>query len=96
MLIATNPSTKDHKQAVVEKMNVKIEESPNYNTQNDWQNTGEAIGTVLVEGIVEKAVSRDNYLLFSLTKVSSKGEDKFIGIGIFAKVWFYKEYDKSF
>jgi hypothetical protein len=93
-LMATNPSIEDHRQAVVEKMKEKMTESSNSDTKNEWQKAGEAIGMAIGGGIVEKAVSRDNYLLFSLTKISFGDKAKNIGFGLLGNV-FVTNYDDS-
>jgi hypothetical protein len=47
----------------------------------------------LGNAIVEKSVSRDNYLFFSLTKMSFANNEKNIGIGIFGNV-FINDYNE--
>ena len=91
-LMATNPSIEDHRQAVTAKMKEKMTESSNSESKNEWQKAGEAIGMAIGGGIVEKSVSRDNYLLFSLTKFSFPIDERgknfsHIGLGICGKVW---------
>jgi hypothetical protein len=94
-LMATNPSIEDHRQAVMEKMKEKMAESSNSESKNDWQKAGEAIGMSLGQGIVEKAVSRGNFLLFSLTKISFRENVKQIGIGAFGKVWLNDNFNNN-
>jgi tetratricopeptide (TPR) repeat protein len=92
-LMATNPSIEDHRQAVIEKMKEKIEESSNSESKNEWQKAGEAIGMAIGQGFLEKAVSRNNYLLFSLTKVTFGDNVKQIGVGAFGNVFIFEDYD---
>jgi tetratricopeptide (TPR) repeat protein len=92
-LMATNPSIEDHRQAVIEKMKEKMEESSDSESKNEWQKAGEAIGMAIGKGFVEKAVSRDNYILFSLTKVSFGDNVKQIGVGAFGNVFIFEDYD---
>ena len=47
------------------------------------------------KGILENAVSRENYILFSLTKITLNGNQKFVGIGILGNVWVNNEILKS-
>jgi hypothetical protein len=91
-LMATNPTIQDHRQAVLEKFKEKMANAPKSNSRNQWQEAGEAIGMALGQGIVEKAVGRDNYLLFSLTKISFGESTKNIGFGVLGKV-FISNYD---
>lgn len=91
-LMATNPSIEDHRQAVVEKVKENIAKSSNSDSKNQWQKAGEVIGMAIGQGILEKAVSRENYLLFSLTKVSFGDKSNNIGVGILGKVS-VKDYD---
>ena len=51
------------------------------------ESLGMMLGTTLAEGLINNMVSRDNYLLFSLTKVTFDGESKIIGIGILGNVF---------
>jgi hypothetical protein len=90
-LMATNPSIEDHRQAVTEKMKEKMTESSNSESKNEWQKAGEAIGMAIGGGIVEKSVSRDNYLLFSLTKITFGDKSKNIGLGIIGNVWIFND-----
>jgi hypothetical protein len=60
---------------------------------NQWEKVGQAIGVALGQGIVEKAVSRKNYLLFSITTISFKDKSKDIGFGMFGNVWITNKLD---
>jgi hypothetical protein len=95
-LMATNPSIEDHRQAVMEKMKEKMAESSNSDSKNEWQKAGEAIGMAIGQGIVEKAVGRDNYLLFSLTKSSFGDNVKYIGLGVLGKVYFIDNLNETY
>ena len=84
-LMATNPSIEDHRQAVLEKMKEKI--STESTNSSQWEKVGENIGMAIGQRIIESAVSRKNYILFSVTKISNMEETKNIGLGIFGNVW---------
>jgi hypothetical protein len=86
-LMATNPSIQDHRQAVIDYFYEKTSNSPNSGTKNKWQVAGEAIGMALGQGIIEKAVSRDNYILFSITTISFGDNKRKVGFGVFGKVF---------
>jgi hypothetical protein len=84
-LMATNPSIEDHRQAVLEKMKERLSQASD--GANQWEKVGQAIGVALGQGIVEKAVSRKNYLFFSATTISFKDNSKNIGFGVLGKVF---------
>jgi hypothetical protein len=90
-LMATNPSIEDHRQAVVDNMDL----SESSGGDNQWEKVGQAIGIALGQGIVEKAVTRENYILFSITTISFGGIIREIGIGVFGKVWITNNLDKE-
>jgi hypothetical protein len=93
-LMATNPSLEDHKQAVADKMQTdRLTESSG--GDNQWEKVGQAIGMALGQGIVEKAVRRENYILFSITRISFMGRLETIGFGVFGKVWITNKLDKK-
>lgn len=83
-LMATNPSIEDHRQAVMKELEKKM--SQESNPDNKWEQVGQSIGMALGQGIVEKAVSRDNYLIFSITKIKLNETQKTIGYGILGNV----------
>jgi hypothetical protein len=91
-LMATNPSTDDHKSTVIVKVKKTLED---YSTQqsidNLWANTGRELGLSIAQAIIEKSISRDNYLIFSFTKSTFAEKDDIIGIGILGKVWLLNE-----
>ena len=96
-LMATNPTIQDHRQAVMDKFKEKMANAPKSDSKNEWQKAGEAIGMALGQGIVEKAVGRDNYILFSLTKISFGENTKNIGFGVLGKVFLsnYDDFEKT-
>ena len=82
--MATNPSTEEHKEAVKEKISAAIEN--NNSNVNVFQNLGQTIGMALID----KMIKRENYLLFSITKVKlldSIKNEKVVGFGILGKVY---------
>lgn len=91
-LMATNPSLEDHRSTVLDKVNEVLKKSAiQESTDNMWADAGRAIGISLAQGIVEKSISRDNYLIFSFTKSTFAEKEGFIGIGILGKVWLFNE-----
>lgn len=92
VLMTTNPSIEDHRQAVIEE--VKKNMTKESERENKWQQEGQAKGMVFIDEIGERAVSRDNYLVFSITKISSNRKKINIGFGLLGKV-FVQDYKKA-
>lgn len=97
--IITNPSQDDHKEKVKDTFTKFYQKSLKEN-QLDSENSFAALGSLLGESfiskIVENSVGRDNYLLFSITKVNYKGEEKSIGYGIFGNVFLSEKVEETF
>jgi len=95
-LMATNPSTAEHKEAVKEKVLSAFE---NNNTDgNAFQKLGEQLGQTIGMVIIGKMIKRDNYLLFSLTKskfLDNNEEEKIVGLGILGKVYLRDEFSEK-
>ena len=94
----TNPSQEKHKEVVKNKLNSHMQQSI---TNNPKINTGlgHALGGAifggLVNGVVEIIVSRENYVLFSTTKINWAGQTKVIGVGAFGYVYVTRELDEA-
>ena len=39
----------------------------------------------------EKLINIDDYKVFSLTKVKIEGKEKVVGVGVFGKVWYFRD-----
>ena len=52
----------------------------------DWDVLGALIGSQLVGVYIQSSLSVDNYILFSIGKISLKGEEKVVSIGFFNHV----------
>lgn len=90
----TNPDITEHQQAVKNKVNEKLQkalaEKASTNAtgfESLGQNLGAMLGNAFIDRIVESAVTSDNYVLFSTTKITWKGESKTIGFGLFGNVF---------
>jgi len=102
LAVLTNPSTERHKEAIKiklkEYMQKSMTESMN-NSSNGFEQLGQAFGMILgsaiIEPIVDNLISRDNYILFSITKITWDGETKVIGVGVFNNVFITKELDNA-
>ncbi len=99
----TNPNQTRHKEVLRNRIKEYIQQSiaPNESEPTDeWSEAGNAIaqllGGAIIDQIIEQAVSTENYVIFSLTKLTLKGETKTIGIGAFGNVYFTKELERTF
>lgn len=98
----TNPNQSRHKEVVKNKLTEAMQKTMSEGktgSNNEWEEAGEAfglmIGQAMIDQIVNNLVSTNNYVLFSTTKMSWKGESKVVGIGIFGNVFLTGELDKS-
>ena len=95
-LMATNPSTAEHKEAVKEKVLAAFE---NNNTDgNAFQKLGEQLGQTIGMVLIDKMIKRDNYLLFSLTKsnyIDNDKKEKVVGFGILGKVYLFDKFSNN-
>lgn len=95
--ILTNPSQDRHREIIKSKIKSHVERTiKEYTTtENPWEKFGQALGMafvgVIVDKLVDNLITSDNYVLFSLTKVKILGETRVIGIGIFGKVFIFKD-----
>lgn len=93
--VFTNPSTEEHKQAVKSVVNQIVQNSVSENA-SDMENLGILLGSSLAEKLVENSVTRDNYILFSITKISWKSESRNIGYGVFGNVFLSEKVKEAF
>lgn len=89
--IFTNPSTAEHKEAVKFLMNKNIQKSVSKSNSNDFEQLGAILGNSLAGGLIENSISRDNYLVFSITMATWNGKSKKIGYGCFGNVYISKD-----
>jgi hypothetical protein len=95
-LMATNPSSIEHKEAIKKEIFKAIESDGNSNSaQQLGEKIGEAFGGVIIDNMVE----RQNYVLFSLTTIKIVKQDgvtnNAITLGIFGQIILLKKYDKE-
>ena len=92
-LMATNPSIEDHREGVKKMYKEKLAELNKDKKDDVATQIGTGIGMLIGDGFIDKIVSRDNYLLFSLTKVSLGNKTRNIGVGILGQV-IVQDYEK--
>jgi len=93
--VLTNPSIEEHKQAVKSVINQVVQNSISEN-KSDIEKLGVLFGSSLAENLIENSVTRDNYIVFSITKFKWKGESKSIGYGLFGNVFLSEKVNKAF
>lgn len=93
----TNPSKTAHKDEVKSKFTESYQKSLEMNTtsgNSGFEALGSLLGTSLINTLVENNISCDNYLLFSITKITYKGESKSIGFGFLGNVFLSGKVDE--
>jgi len=96
VLLFTNPSRQDH----IEKVRISLKTALNKSIAKKTEN-GIAIGVGayfvdgIVDAIIEKSVSIDNFFIFSITHFRYLDKDLIIGYGIFGNVIISKNLQKE-
>ena len=97
--IFTNPSQEEHKEKVIETYNTyyqnSIEES-HVNSENVFASLGSLLSKTLISTMIENAITRENYVVFSLTKITYEGNEKSIGYGVFGTVILSEKIEEAF
>ncbi|MFC6998028.1 DUF4359 domain-containing protein [Rufibacter roseus] len=99
LFAATNPSIETHKaevkQMLTQKMNLEEIATETAESEDTFEQVGNAIGTTLglafVDKMIDNAISTDSYVLFSLTKATWEGKEKVIGYGLLGNVFIFDE-----
>ncbi len=100
--VLTNPNQDRHKEVLRAKFNSYMQKSMSERhteSGNEWEQAGQALGMMLggalIDGIISNLVITDNYVIFSTTKMTWKGESKVIGVGVFGNVFLTNKIDKA-
>lgn len=94
----TNPKSQDHKELLLNKF--KPEMISSFTEGKDVKNLTNAdalslfFGSKIAEGFLDNLVSVDNYLFFSITKITWDNETKAVAIGLFGNLILFKDIDK--
>jgi hypothetical protein len=77
VLAQTNPDLEDHRSALKSHVMNQAGNTlfKGINRDSGLNNLGNLLGSALIDKLVDVMVTRDNYLLFSLTKVKYDGEN---------------------
>lgn len=97
----TNPNVDRHKDVVKHKLSaiLKEEVKKQANQSKEWAKFSETlsmmVGSAIIEEVVDKGVSADNYWVLSLTRIALDKDSKIIGWGAFGNVYLSQEMDKA-
>jgi hypothetical protein len=97
--ILTNPNQESHREKVkmiFKNFYQKSLEENSLDEDGGLAVLGNFLGTSLINTLVDSAISSDNYVLFSLTKLTFEGEETVIGFGIFGNVFLSDKIEDSF
>lgn len=96
VLLLTNPSKQDHIEKVRISLKTAMNKSIAKKTGNDIAiGVGAYLVGGIVDAIVEKSVSIDNFFIFSITHFRYLDKDLIVGYGIFGNVIITKNLQKE-
>lgn len=98
VLVLTNPPLEDHKAKVKTAYTELVDnEVDDVELGNGLSKLAKGLGGMVVNGVLDSRISRDNYILFSITKFKRKDRNDPIAIGIFGNVFLFgkPEFDKD-
>jgi hypothetical protein len=95
LLLVTNPSQDKHKLALRDKFISSISKE----IENQEQKTGMevlqlSVATIVIDNMINKTVTSENWLLFSTTRIKIDGDEKTIGFGILGHVYLSNKIDE--
>lgn len=94
----TNPKPQEHKELLLNKIKPEMISSLTDGKNADNLTNADAIGlflgSTIAEGFLDKLISVDNYLFFSITKLTWDSETKAIAIGLFGNLILFNDIDK--
>lgn len=101
--VLTNPDQTRHKEVLRNAFNESLQESiaadqgDTAGESNEISNAiARMVGGALIDQLLNNAVSTENYVVFSLTKMTWQGESNIVGIGAFGNVYLTKDLDRTF
>ena len=87
VMMVTNPSLEDHRQAVMHEMEKDISKSSSGDRSDSWEQLGLQLGESLGRLVLDRVVERENFILFSVSTITIDKSTKDMGFGIFGHVW---------
>jgi hypothetical protein len=87
----TNPEPSKHREVLTTELK-RIINKDTPSDADDWRSEaakglGMLLGSALIEGIVARTVSTENYVVCSISKIQYDGEQHLIAIGAFGNVF---------
>lgn len=96
--VLTNPTQDEHREAVKNRLMAVLQKEIK-NSSTNANEVGQAVGVMLggliANGLINNLISADNYVLFSITKMTWEGEERLLGIGAFGNVFFFNQFDET-
>jgi hypothetical protein len=94
-LLFSNPSQEQHKLALKDKFIHSITEELEKQENTGMEELQLSVATIFIDNMVDKTVTRDNWFLFSTTKITIDGDEKTIGFGILGYVYLSSKIDEA-
>jgi ATP-dependent Lon protease len=98
LLVLSNPSQEDHRQALkgkfIESIQEKLANQPE-TTSEIGETFGVTMATAIIANMVDATVTRNNWVLFSTTEITIEGKSKTIGVGILGHVYLSSKVDEA-
>jgi hypothetical protein len=97
--VFTNPNEMAHKEKVKSTITDFYErqlEKGETVSGNAFGNIGSLFGVSLINKMIENLVSCDDYLFFSITKITFEGQEKSIGFGVLGNVFISDKVEEAF
>jgi len=88
ILVGTNPGLEEHRSAVSRKA---LEAAGTDDGQNEWQRLGSEIGKKIGGALIERMVERNNFILFSLGRITFGEKSKVVSVGVLGNVIVLKD-----
>lgn len=103
-LVFTNPTEENHINTVKAKLKTAFKKKMSSqlleNNDDSFATLGNGIGLILGDTIIDNLtdgfISRENYILCSLTKVTYQEQEKIIGFGILGNVFLSDKLEKIY
>lgn len=103
-LVFTNPTEENHINTVKSKLKTAFKKKMSSqlleNNDDSFAMLGSGLGLILgdtfIDNLTDGFISRENYILFSLTKATYQEQEKIIGFGILGNVFLSDKLEKIY
>lgn len=94
LLILTNPPLDDHKATIKTAYTALLdEEVDDVDLGSGLNKLAKGLGGIVMNGVLDSRISRDNYVLFSITRFKRNEKNDPVAIGILGNVFLFGEPD---